>query len=423
MPVLKPISGYTSVRPAMYYLEKADRAIAVDLINIDAPESEQEKLGFDWATAMDATRHEFGNDVPWRGMRVRTYKHYIISPDPKDGIGIEDLRRLALEWAGKHFGDHEVAIVYHDDNESGIPHAHVIVNNTNLETGRRLRDPDPKRLNRSLQEMASEMGLRHFESNDNQSQPTVNGASPNSRIRPRSLQREYMRRAEAELVSKGEYSWTADIRSRVRIARIIARNEAEFRGALEAMGISVADNSPKAPRRDWVYSLVDHPTRRISGEKLGLSYGKERLLSSFSLNGRGHLPDRSEREIARIAKHALALNDLGELEQLSRALSLIESSGIACEQDVKLLTSEIREKRTWTDPGALEALKLIDFIGKSGILPEEPPKPAKHVPASKRNVDARNGTRSPSSIGINRQRETPSRNRQQSKASDKEQQR
>ena len=132
----------------------------------------------------------------------------------------------------------------------------------------------------------------------------------------------------------------------MRIAKIIARNEAEFRGALEAMGVSIADNSPKAPRRDWIYSLADHPTRRVSGEKLGLSYGKERLLSSFALNGRGHLPDRSEREIAKIAKHALALNDLGELKQLSRALSLIDSRGIACTLDLKHLIGEIREKRS-----------------------------------------------------------------------------
>lgn len=24
-----------------------------------------------------------GNDLPWRGKRARTYKHYVVSPDPK----------------------------------------------------------------------------------------------------------------------------------------------------------------------------------------------------------------------------------------------------------------------------------------------------------------------------------------------------
>lgn len=38
----------------------------------------------------------------------------------------------------ENFGNYEVAVVYHDDNERRIPHAHVVVNNTNLNTGHRL---------------------------------------------------------------------------------------------------------------------------------------------------------------------------------------------------------------------------------------------------------------------------------------------
>ena len=51
-----------------------------------------------------------------------------------------------------------MSIVYHDDNENGIPHAHVVVNNTNVVTGRRLQDPDPKELKLPLQRMAYERG-------------------------------------------------------------------------------------------------------------------------------------------------------------------------------------------------------------------------------------------------------------------------
>ena len=109
----------------MLYLVKKNRAIAADYINMDAPFDGRGATHFDWAAEMDATRHALGNDVPWRGLRVRTYKHYIISPDPKDGIGLDALRELATSWAEKHFGEYEVAIVYHDDNERGIPHARM----------------------------------------------------------------------------------------------------------------------------------------------------------------------------------------------------------------------------------------------------------------------------------------------------------
>lgn len=55
-----------------------------------------------------------------------------------------------------------MAIVYHDDNEHRIPHAHIVVNNTNVETGRRLHVPQPKELNRDLQQMARERGLGYL---------------------------------------------------------------------------------------------------------------------------------------------------------------------------------------------------------------------------------------------------------------------
>ena len=420
MPVLKPISGYTSVGPAMYYLTKRDRALAADYINIDAPVEERERVEFDWAAVMDATRHEFGNDVPWRGMRVRTYKHYIVSPDPKDGIDLDTLRRLATAWATENFSDYEVAIVYHDDNDRGIPHAHVVVNNTNLATGRRLQDPDPRALNHSLQRMAAERNLRHFSDTVELRGVTARAEAMSMRVRPKSLQNEYVRRAEAELASKGEYSWTADIRARVRIARTIARNEAEFRGALSAMGVTVSDNSPKAPRRDWVYGLADHPTRRISGEKLGLSYGRERLLSSFALNGTGHLPDRSEREIARIAKSALEVGDLNELGRLSRAVSLIEANGITSIGDVRRLVEKGYSKRAWTDPEPEEAYELFRYIEESGILPERASSPAARTPASRRDDESRHGSRNLADRRRNAQKQRETQNRNQPARSDGE---
>lgn len=47
-----------------------------------------------------------------------------------------------------------MVIVYHDDNVERIPHAHVVVNNTNVVTGQRLQNPSPKALKHSLQRMA-----------------------------------------------------------------------------------------------------------------------------------------------------------------------------------------------------------------------------------------------------------------------------
>ena len=251
--MLKTIAGHTSACGICRYLTRKNRALASDYINIDNPDPKHSNAAFDWAAVMDATRRAYGNDLPWRGKRVRTYKHYVVSPDPKDAIGLDVLRSLATSWATEHFSDHEVAIVYHDDNLNGIPHAHVVVNNTNLETGRRLQDPDPKTLAASLQRIAEGQGLTALRPPEPKG-VAARAAKRHPRAHPATYRSEYLRRAEKELIDRGEYSWTADIRARARIARSVSRSVNDFKGLLFSMGIEVADNSPKAQRRDWIYA-------------------------------------------------------------------------------------------------------------------------------------------------------------------------
>ena len=378
--MLKTIAGHTSARGICRYLTRKNRALASDYINIDAPDSSRPEATFDWARVMDSTRRAFGNDMLWRGKRVRTYKHYVVSPDPRDGIGLEPLRELATAWAAEHFSEYEVAIVYHDDNERGIPHAHVVVNNTNVETGRRLQDPNPKALASSLQDIAERQGLSALRP------PEPLGVSArvkrrNPRRHPETYRSEYVRRAEQELAERGEYSWTADLRARVRIARTVARSEAEFRSVLSSMGITVTDNSPKAQRRDWIYTLADHPSRRISGERMGLAYGRERLEPLLRSGGVRRLEDAGERAIAAIAKRAVEVGDLGELERLSDAVALIEASRARCLGDLDALSRE--ESGT--------TLRTIAYVRAKGLLPEE--RPAAQVRRPQANRAAISGTR------------------------------
>ena len=168
--------------------------LANDFINIDIPAPAHPEMSFDWARVMDSTRRSFGNDLPWRGRRVRTYKHYVVSPNPKDGIGLEALRELATAWAIEHFFEYEVAIVYHDDNQNGIPHAHVVVNNTNIETGRRLQDPDTKALASSLQDIAERQGLSVLRPPE-PSGVTARAQRRNPKRHPETYRSEYVRRS------------------------------------------------------------------------------------------------------------------------------------------------------------------------------------------------------------------------------------
>lgn len=153
MTYMKPLSGHSSVKWIRYYLFKNDRALDKDFLNL----TDRDWKGRDWAKVMDRTREIFGNNVPVKkDTKVRTYEHMIISLDEKDGgVELEDFRDFVNEWASKWFdsrgsegkgiGRFEVAIAYHDDNtarevegKQGILHAHIVINNTELETKRRI---------------------------------------------------------------------------------------------------------------------------------------------------------------------------------------------------------------------------------------------------------------------------------------------
>ena len=370
MPLLKPISGHTSCKGVYRYLTKGGRTLAADYLILDVPE--REGVAFDWAAAMDDTRSRWRNDTPWGGRPCRTYKHYVLSPDPKDHVSREALRELTIAWAREHFGDFEVAIVYHDDNAGRIPHAHVVVNNTNIVTGRRLQDPDPKELKHSLQRMAKERGLSDFDSAEER-------ASVRGRVRPRTPQAEHVRRAEREIAEKGGYSWVADIRARIRVARSVTRGEDEFRGLLKGLGVEVEENSAKARRRDWVFSLAGHPTWRVSGESLGLGYGRESLMRGFSLEATGHLANAleatghlanaSERRVAELVRSAVELGDLSELERLSEALAWLKGNRIRTAVDLAAKGAGNSEMAAY--------VRGLGILKEGGIERHHTPRPSK----------------------------------------------
>ena len=239
MPILKPISGHGSTGGIRRYLEKGGRALARDLFNLSYDERDAGALGNEakeacaWDAEMDATRAAFGTDAPWRGKPARTFKHFVLSPDPGDDIDLAALRELACSWALKHFGDHEIAIVYHDDNARGIPHAHIVVNNANLRTGYRMQTQHPEDLNRDLQDMARERGLSGL-SNDRAPESPSKARGRAGAGGPRSRRSVYLGRAEKEIMRSGGYSWVGDIRARVALAKTTARDEAEFLRAVAA---------------------------------------------------------------------------------------------------------------------------------------------------------------------------------------------
>lgn len=374
MPILKPISGHGSTGGIRRYLEKGGRALARDLFNLSYDERDAGALGEGakeacaWDAEMDATHAAFGTDAPWRGKPARTFKHFVLSPDPGDDIDLAALRELACSWAMKHFGDHEHAIVYHDNNARGIPHAHIVVNNANLRTGYRMQTQHPEDLNRDLQDMARERGLSGL-SNDRSPVSPSRARGRAGAGGPRSRRSVYLGRVEKEIMRSGGYSWVGDIRARVALAKTTARDEAEFLGILDALGVHVADNSAKARRDDWVFSLAEEPSKKVSGERLGFVYGKEMLRRRFEREGAYRPTDASAARIREAAERALELNDLSELSRLSSALETCAKFDVESIEEfgLRMRTLERRGQAGGEGYRRLEAAR--NYMAMNGLMP------------------------------------------------------
>lgn len=258
--------------------------------------------------------------------------------------------------------------MYHDDNARGIPHAHIVVNNANLRTGYRMQTQHPEDLNRDLQDMARERGLSGL-SNDRAAVSPSKARGHAGAGGPRSRRSVYLGRAEKEIMRSGGYSWVGDIRARVALAKTTAHDEAEFLGVLDALGVHVADNSAKARRDDWVFSLAEEPSKKVSGERLGFVYGKEMLRRRFEREGAYRPTDSSAARIRGAAERALELNDLSELSRLSSALETCAKFDVESIEEFGLRMSTLERRGQAGGEGyrRLEAARA--YMAENGLMP------------------------------------------------------
>ncbi|WP_417758797.1 relaxase/mobilization nuclease domain-containing protein [Senegalimassilia anaerobia] len=243
------------------YLEKNNRAIARDFLNFSTDLDHTRN----WSYFFDKTRAKYGNDKRWGGKDPVTYQHFIVSPDPRDEVNIDTLRAFVTEWAKDLFGGgkgslgmFQVAIVYHDDNKRGIPHAHVVVNSTNLETRKRLHisNTQNKFLATHLQDLALKYGLTAFE-NDSPAK-----LEPTLKVKRTA--------AENAIRKERKFGWKQELRNVADIAVRTSDGIPQFLDACAAYGVEV---SVSRSDMDFVYAHPANPTRwRCSGKQLGESY-------------------------------------------------------------------------------------------------------------------------------------------------------
>ena len=220
------------------------------------------------------------------------------------------------------------------------------------------------------------------------------------------MQATYMSRPERELVDGGAYSWVADIRSRVSVAKGLARNENEFRGILDMLGVSMADNSSKATNRDWIYSLADEPRCKVTGGRLGYLYSRRSLENGFE-NKAAYRPDAaSSRAILKAAKDAVILNDLAELDRMASALETCARFGMRsiadCDRRIKAVEARIGNGSETEKKSLIALREARGFVAANGLLPRTA---ALSKTGKPKNPDARGGRKKPAEAHRPRQRD------------------
>ena len=314
MPVLKYMSGHAkSVYDAIRYLTKKERSLACDFVNC----LETDDRGRPVWRQMDEARHMLGCDVPAMGhKRVCTYIHFVLSPDPKDDVDLKTLRSLATEWAGEYFGSYQVAIYYHDDNASHVPHAHLLVNNANLDRPGRvstaLTPAFGAKIYQGLQRMAAERGLHAFTAKA----VSVGSAEWAKADRehekwewPRgTTQRTQRSRRDTELEARG-ISWKKDVRDRMACAMALSSTAEEYVAACRTLGLKVERSKSRKSEGELVYTHPAADEWRVLGATLGRDW------SNWGV----------QRRLARNSKHASEMPSDASREALLKAIASLET--------------------------------------------------------------------------------------------------
>ena len=175
---------------------------------------------FGWHKVMDATRKRFGKDKPpeWfekkrksnPNLIWRNYYQWILSPDPRDHASAEEVGQLAQEWCERVWpADQGWQWIWsvHDDNASGVMHAHIILNAVNASTGLKVQisSEDSDMLDHQAQKIGEEHGMNFF--------PDLadwRAAVREGRQTP-TIQSVRMSAAERSLRRRGRRSWVAAV--------------------------------------------------------------------------------------------------------------------------------------------------------------------------------------------------------------------
>jgi hypothetical protein len=346
--------------------KQISRALAIDTFNIDTT-LKNEYGNIDWAEQMDKTRTRCHNDTAGPRGKAVTYRHWILSPDPKDKATLEQVQLLARTWTNLwlgsddlekpgQLGTYEVAIVYHNDNEHNVIHAHVIANNTNLNSGLRFQANDKafREMWSSVQEIAASFGLTYhirFDEDDPKYSDRFETTPPSW------ARGSFLTKTERELKKRGRYVYKNDLRSRVQIAKSLTTNQNDFLELLDKLGVKATTHTRTLKDQkleDFVYTMANNAHWTASGYRLGQAFTKERIAQ-----------DHKNRSLKGLAKEDLSIirDNLGIWLNDVLAQSITSAQTLEIRPDISL--KELADLLNFCDRYKIGGIKDFDRMIKA----------------------------------------------------------
>lgn len=181
---------------------------------------------------------------------------------------------LGVAFAEKMYPDYQCAVYTHVDGKNHVLHNHIIVNKVHIETGKKLREAQGKTIERARKindELALEQGWSVLTPQHERKTPT-----------------------EKALVEKKDYSYIADLRSRINstMQHIEIDSLDAFKRRLDEKGVTVTE---RGQTLSYAFLDANKKQRRVRAERLGTDFDKEIILNELE-NRTKHQYARRNRE-------------------------------------------------------------------------------------------------------------------------------
>lgn len=355
MPMLFSISGHSaSVGNCKDYLEqgpKSERSGIAGYVEKDGRAAAKAFIGIEradqWGCEMDEMRRVFGQN---KGV---TFRHFVLSPDPRDKASAKDVAAYAREWTIDRFGENvHAAIIVHTDTDN--PHAHVVLNNIDTSTGKKIHISNKERdmLAVRAQQIGVSYGYRPL--------PDVREAGKRERTA-----QERGRGIEWRIEAKGYISWKADIRRASEAA--LAKNPrsfAEYREALRGYGCDVRTTR----RGGYTYRAAEGA--RCKGARLGLKFEPVALIPMFKDNAEASTRDLSISERMAEAKRQVELNEAKnglywsaqDMERRARGVEALIRQGTASSAVLENRLGGVKQELAANSRAVLEKVEDLKSI-------------------------------------------------------------